>query len=100
MITLTFTGHLACNCELRNHEGKPYYYVRVAANATREITEFITCFINWDISKLAPYMTTGKGIYVTGKPRISKYTDREGREQLRYDVNVTDFDLFSPRTDK
>lgn len=99
MIKLTFTGNLACNCEQRNFNNKPYFYFRVAANVSREQTDFITCFVNFDISKLAPYLTVGKSVYIEGRPRISTYQDREGKFQARYDVNVTELELMSRKSE-
>ncbi len=100
MIKLTFTGNLACSCEQRNYNGKPYYYFRVAANTVREQTDFITCFVNFDISKLAQYLTVGKAVYIEGRPRISTYKDKEGHFQARYDVNVTELELMSKKSEE
>lgn len=99
MIKLTLIGNLACNCEQRNFNGKPYFYFRVATNPSRDTTEFITCFVNFDISKLSQYMTTGKTVYIEGTPRISTYQDREGKTQARYDVNVSVLELISRKNE-
>ena len=99
MIKLNFTGNLACNCEQRNYNGKSYFYFRVACNISQSETEFITCFVNFDISKLAQYLTTGKAVYVEGRPRISTFQDREHNFQARYDVNVTELELMSRKAD-
>lgn len=99
MIKLNFTGNLACSCEQRNYNGKPYFYFRVACNISQSETEFITCFVNFDISKLAQYLTVGKAVYIEGRPRISTYQDRQGQYQARYDVNVTELELVSRKSD-
>lgn len=96
MIRIDFTGNLTCNCEKRMHNNSEYYYFRVAAQVTREQTEFITCFVSYNIEKLMPHLTVGKSVYISGRPRISVYT-YEGETKARYDVNVQELELTSRR---
>lgn len=98
MVRIDFTGNLTCNCEKRMHNNSEYFYFRVAAQVTREQTEFITCFVSFNIEKLMPHLTTGKSVYISGRPRISVYT-YEGETRARYDVNVQELELTSRKGD-
>lgn len=99
MIKMQFIGNLACDCEQRTYNGNPYYYFRVAVNISKDAAEFITCFVSWDASKLAQYLTKGKSVFIIGYPRINTYTDKENKMQARFEVNVHELELISRKSD-
>lgn len=100
MLKLQFIGNLACDCEMRTTQGRSYFYFRVAVNTSKDSAEFITCFVSWDMSKLAQYLTKGKSVYCVGFPRINSYTDREGKTQQRFEVSVHELELISRKSDE
>lgn len=94
MINVNITGNLACDCELRSHDNKGYYYFRVAARVNNERTEFVTCYVNYDISKISNFLKKGKYIYVDGHARIDTFQDKGGGFQARLAVNVNNVELM------
>jgi single stranded DNA-binding protein len=99
MIRLEFTGNIACDCEKRIYNNSTYYYMRVAVNVGKERTDFITCFISWNAENLYKYLTKGKPVFVSGFPSISVFTDKDGKQQTRFDVNVNNLEMFSRKSD-
>lgn len=92
-------GHLGGDVELRYLEdGTPLANFSVAVNEKRreeEIVLWVRCSLFGErAEKLAPYLVTGKHVYVRGPIREREWDDDQGVHHVRWGIVVDDVQLL------
>ncbi len=94
----TFTGRLGADGELRTTQsGEKVLGFRVANDVgfgERKTTQWVECSI-WGrrAESLAPHMTKGKSVVVSGEMTLREYEKRDGGRGAGLSVRVADFDF-------
>lgn len=58
----------------------------------RKTTVFLNCVL-WDREKLAPHLTKGKPVTISGEYTERKWQDRDGNERRIVEINVRDLEF-------
>jgi single-strand DNA-binding protein len=105
MQRIEFIGNVGRNPESRfTQSGKQVVNFSVAVNEKykeTETTEWFRCTA-WE--KLAEichkYLRKGSTVYIAGKIKTGKYTDKDGTERQTWDVVVREINLLGPKVDE
>lgn len=103
MNSCNFSGRLTSDVEVRHTQaGKAVLNYTIAVDCgwgDKKRTEFVNC-ITWDKEALAPHLTKGKAVIVTGaEMQTRKYQAKDGSEKTAVEFTVRDleFQQGSPR---
>ena len=95
----TFTGRLGADAELRTTQsGEKVLGFRVANDVgfgERKTTQWVDCSI-WGrrAESLAPHLTKGKGVVVSGEVTLREYEKRDGTRGAQMSVRVAEIDFM------
>ncbi|HYG85130.1 MAG TPA: single-stranded DNA-binding protein [Azospirillum sp.] len=95
----TFTGRLGADGELRTTQsGEKVLGFRVANDVgfgERKTTQWVDCSI-WGrrAESLAPHLTKGKGVVVSGEVTLREYEKRDGTRGAGLSVRVAEIDFM------
>jgi len=95
----TFTGRLGADAELRTTQsGEKVLGFRVANDVgfgERKTTQWVDCSI-WGrrAESLAPHLTKGKGVVVSGEVTLREYEKRDGTRGSQMSVRVAEIDFM------
>lgn len=95
----TFTGRLGADAELRTTQsGEKVLGFRVANDVgfgERKTTQWVDCSI-WGrrAESLAPHLTKGKGVVVSGEVMLREYEKRDGTRGAQMSVRVAEIDFM------
>lgn len=95
----TFTGRLGADGELRTTQsGEKVLGFRVANDVgfgERKTTQWVDCSI-WGrrAESLAPHLTKGKGVVVSGEVTLREYEKRDGTRGAQMSVRVAEIDFM------
>ena len=99
---VTIMGNVG-NCELRDAGGTPVLSFSVATskkdkNGSENCTWWNCSLFGQRASKLAPHVTKGKAVFVSGEVQLRKYeTSSKAGQSL--EVNVAEFDFAGKKDD-
>ena len=106
MNSCNFSGRLTRDVEVRHTQaGKAVLNYTIAVDCgwgDKKRTEFINC-ITWDKEALAPHLTKGNAVIVTGaEMQTRKYQGKDGSEKTAVEFTVRDleFQQGSPRSEQ
>lgn len=81
----------------RTPSGVPYCTFSVAVNPPKsgegKATWYACSFWGKQAEVAAKYAEKGKPILIMGRPSVSEWTDREGRQRYTLEVSVTEFEF-------
>ena len=95
----TFTGRLGADGELRTTQsGEKVLGFRVANDVgfgERKTTQWVDCSI-WGrrAESLAPHLTKGKGVVISGEVTLREYEKRDGTRGAQMSVRVAEIDFM------
>jgi single-strand DNA-binding protein len=95
----TFTGRLGADGELRTTQsGEKVLGFRVANDVgfgERKTTQWVDCSI-WGrrAESLAPHLTKGKGVVISGEVQLREYEKRDGTRGAQMSVRVAEIDFM------
>ena len=95
----TFTGRLGADSELRTTQsGEKVLGFRVANDVgfgERKTTQWVDCSI-WGrrAESLAPHLTKGKGVVISGEVTLREYEKRDGTRGAQMSVRVAEIDFM------
>ncbi|WP_448187689.1 single-stranded DNA-binding protein [Azospirillum sp. sgz301742] len=95
----TFTGRLGADGELRTTQsGEKVLGFRVANDVgfgERKTTQWVDCSI-WGrrAESLAPHLTKGKGVVISGEVQLREYEKRDGTRGAQMSVRVNEIDFM------
>lgn len=72
MVKIDLIGNLGADARVVNANGAQFVSFNVADNKKvngTEVTQWYSCNINRDVSKLMPYLVKGQNVFVRGTPR-------------------------------
>jgi single stranded DNA-binding protein (ssb) len=91
-----FSGRLVADAETRyTGTGTPITNFRIAVDSgygEHKRTDFINCVL-WKKEQLAPHLTKGKPVIVTGEYQGREYEDRSGGKQRIVEIIVRDVEF-------
>lgn len=98
MIKLQVIGNIGKDATSQQISGNNYAKFSLAVRIDKDKTEWIDCLKLDKESKLAPYLTKGKTIFVEGRPSASAYKNKEEKivSSLTIWVNEIEF-IASPK---
>lgn len=98
-----FIGNLTKTAETKQvNGGNPFTTFTVAVNrkwkakdgTKREDVQFVDCIMNGNTSGIAPYLTKGTKVCVTGRISCHAWVDKQGKAIAGLDLNVRDIELL------
>ena len=98
-----FIGNLTKAAETKQvNGGNPFTTFTVAVNrkwkakdgTKREDVQFVDCIMNGNTSGIAPYLTKGTKVCVTGRISCHAWVDNQGKAIAGLDLNVRDIELL------
>lgn len=101
MLKLSVIGNLGADCRKNEGNFNPFYSFSLAHSIKRteangqlsEHTIWINCIINWDCSKVFPYLRKGTKVYVHGNGSIKITTADNGEKFASLTCIVSDLEL-------
>lgn len=101
MNVFTFTARVGADAELRNHNGSPVASIRLA-NDTGHGDQRATMWLNGSIwgsraEKLAPMLTKGTKVVVSGSLSQREYTARDGSKASVLELRINELEFAGPR---
>lgn len=102
MNSCNFSGRLTRDVEVRHTQnGKAVLNYTIAVDCgwgDKKRTEFVNC-ITWDKEALAPHLTKGKAVIITGAEMQTRKYQKDGIEKTAVEFTVRDleFQQGSPR---
>lgn len=104
MFNVFFEGRLGRDAELKDGKNGQFIKFSVATDGIKKDVTYWADVISSSpsIVRLAPYLTKGKPVLITGDIRAEIYTDRNQQPQIAYRVNATNLQFInvgSGRTD-
>lgn len=101
MLKLSVIGNLGADCRKNEGNFNPFYSFSLAHSVKRteangqmsEHTIWINCIINWDCSKVFPYLKKGTKVYVHGNGSIKITTADNGEKFASLTCIVSDLEL-------
>lgn len=104
MFNVFFEGRLGKDAELKDGKNGQFIKFPVATDGIKKDVTYWADVISSSPSlvKLAPYLTKGKPVLITGDIRAEIYIDRNQQPQIAYRVNATNLQFInvgSGRTD-
>jgi len=99
MQTITITGHLGNDAEVKDFDGNVAISFSVAASDTTSSGEKVTTWYNctiWrkkDKAKIAEYLKKGTAITLMGKPKLQTWTSNKDNACGRIHITVIDLAL-------
>jgi single-strand DNA-binding protein len=107
MIKLQFIGYLGQDATRKEINGTPSLHFRAAhtrkftnqQGEKKEITTWIDCSF-WKQVNVAPYLTTGKQVYLEGTPTVESYVTHAGEPMAGLKLNVTRLELLGRLNDE
>ena len=101
MIKLQFIGYLGHDVVRKEVNGTPFLSFRAAhtrrftnqQGEKHEHTTWVDCSC-WKQLNVAPYLTTGKQVYLEGTPLIESYVSNAGEPMARLKLYVTRLELL------
>lgn len=102
----TFIGNLTKTAETKTiNGGRPFTTFSLAVNRKwkdkegnkREEVQYIDCILNGNVTALAPYLTKGTKVCVTGRIGCHAWTDKNGHAMAGLDLNVRELELLGGR---
>lgn len=104
MFNVFFEGRLGRDAELKDGKNGQFIKFPVATDGIKKDVTYWADVISSlpSLVKLAPYLTKGKPVLITGDIRAEIYTDRNQQQQIAYRVNATNLQFInvgSGRTD-
>ncbi len=94
-----FIGNLTADAVARtSHDGQGQYITFTVAVSNRQPdgtqqAQYIECTKNGDNSRLFPFLTKGKRVWVQGKISARAYTDKQGKPRASLDLRVYAFEF-------
>ena len=101
MQTITITGHLGNDAEVRGFNDDVAIGFSIAASETKSAGQKVTTWYNctvWrkkDKAKIAEYLKKGIAVTVTGKPKLQTWVSNDGKANGRIHITVHDLALQS-----
>lgn len=98
-----FIGNLTKTAETKQvNGGNPFTTFTVAVNrkwkakdgTKREDVQFVDCIMNGNTSGIAPYLTKGTKVCVTGRISCHAWVDNQGKAIAGLDLNVREIELL------
>lgn len=108
MLKTSIIGNLGADAVKRTGEHSPFYSLSVAHTkkyvdkdgVINENTIWCNVIINWDASKLMPYLLKGTKIYASGQTRLRCFKGNEGNYHASIDIIADTIELCgSPKVD-
>ena len=101
MLKLTAIGNLGADCRKNVGNFSPFYSFSLAHSMKRtddkgqqyEQTIWINCIINWDCSRVFPYLRKGTKVYVHGNGFVKITTGDNGEKYASLTCVVSDLEL-------
>jgi single-strand DNA-binding protein len=101
MIKLQFIGYLGHDAVRKEVNGTPLLNFRAAhtrrftnqQGEKQEQTTWVDCSF-WRQVNVAPYLTTGKQVYLEGIPTVESYVTRAGEPMAELKLHVTRLELL------
>jgi single-strand DNA-binding protein len=107
MIKLQFIGYLGHDAVRKEINGTPLLNFHVAhthrftnqQGEKQEHTTWVDC-TSWKLLNVAPYLTTGKQVYLEGTPTVESYVAHTGEPMARLKLHVTRLELLGKLNDE
>lgn len=104
MNSFNFTGNLGNDCEQRySQNGDPITSFSVAVKSgygDKAVTTWVRCTMFGKRGEaVAPYLTKGQLVGVSGEFAAREWTDKEGMKRTSIEVRVVDLTLLGKRDD-
>lgn len=101
MLKISVIGNLGADAKRQTGNFKDFVSFNVAHRETftdskgvkTERVMWINCVINWDASKVLPYLTKGAKVYCYGTLRARVFKGRDGEEHVGIDCIVSELEL-------
>lgn len=101
-------GNLGADAQIKGENGKQFVSFNVAhtdkwtdeAGVAHESTQWVSCIINDTTTKILPFLTKGKQVYVRGNATLRVFSsEKERRMVAGININVRDIELVGGSTD-
>lgn len=107
MIKLQFIGYLGHDAVRKEVNGTPLLSFRAAhtrrftnqQGEKHEQTTWVDCSF-WKQVNVAPYLTTGKQVYLEGTPSVESYVSQAGEPMAGLKLHVTRLELLGRLNDE
>jgi single-strand DNA-binding protein len=107
MIKLQFIGYLGHDAVRKEVNGTPLLSFRAAhtrrftnlQGEKHEHTTWVDCTF-WKQVNVAPYLTTGKQVYLEGVPSVESYVSHAGEPMAGLKLHVTRLELLGKANDE
>lgn len=111
MLKISIIGNLGSDCRKNEGNFASFYSFSVAHSIKKterdgsvsEKTQWINCVVNWDCSKIYPYLKRGAKVYCQGNASIKISENDKGEKFVGITCHVSDIELCGgakPDTDK
>lgn len=101
MLKCQVIGNLGGDAKVNRGDYKSFVSFNVAhaekyvdkSGVTVEEVKWVNCVVNWDCSKILPYLRKGAKVYCCGALRTRLFNGRDGQMHAGLDCIVTDIEL-------
>lgn len=102
MNNCTFIGNLVADAVVNTSRttGNRFTTFKIAINRKfkdKEETQFVSCMLGGDPTKILPYLVKGKKVAVQGRVSCHAYADKEGKPCAGLDCFVNELELLSSK---
>ena len=109
MFKIEVIGNLGADATLQQTASSKFYSINVAHSEsytdkqTGELiksTSWFSCSINWDASRLLPYLKKGTKVFVRGSGRTKIFTGHDGKQHAGINITVSEIELCGIKNEK
>ena len=99
MLSITTTGNLGRDPELKEINGSPVASFSIGARTGRDQTTWINCSVfGKSAETIMEYYKKGSKVVVTGRGNLRTYQGQDGQNKSSLDLVVSDFTLPDRQT--
>lgn len=104
MLKCTVIGNLGYDAQVKKIGDNEFVACNVAhtrkyiINGTKyEDTVWVSVIVNWDCSKILPYLLKGTKVYARGNIKLRTYTGHDGKEHAGITIIADEIELCSSK---